>query len=309
MQIYFWQSSQGLQCDYLFSCFLENSRSARGLSSAAGAPDEGPDAAADSAAPASVFSSGRRITRSQQGASSAAAKKYPLRQSRSSGSDTEANGETEALCDDLSIVTCCCGAAADLPSAPRGLNIAVNDAIRGKDAEEKLWLKKKWEINLQHHRKLLRTWKWEPGASAFHRADVVKPVCNHRVFLIIQTSQRMILLLCYVRRVREKLSEFLCSLYMTVSLKMASFKSFEMFSWIIGTIVECFITFSKVRSLYLLSLLCFYHTVNQKVICCDLTDFYLYNWHESGFIWSSGVCKHWKMELILSIVDINDSGW
>ncbi|XP_024146957.1 histone acetyltransferase KAT7 isoform X2 [Oryzias melastigma] len=76
------QSSQGSS---------ENSRSARGLSSAAGAPDEGPDAAADSAAPASVFSSGRRITRSQQGASSAAAKKYPLRQSRSSGSDTEAN--------------------------------------------------------------------------------------------------------------------------------------------------------------------------------------------------------------------------
>uniref|UniRef100_H2MQA9 Histone acetyltransferase n=1 Tax=Oryzias latipes TaxID=8090 RepID=H2MQA9_ORYLA len=45
--------------------------------------------------PASVFSSGRRITRSQQGASSTTAKKYPLRQSRSSGSDTEANGETE----------------------------------------------------------------------------------------------------------------------------------------------------------------------------------------------------------------------
>uniref|UniRef100_A0A672GRY2 Histone acetyltransferase n=1 Tax=Salarias fasciatus TaxID=181472 RepID=A0A672GRY2_SALFA len=40
---------------------------------------------------ASVFSSGRRITRSQQGASNTAAKKYPLRQSRSSGSDTEAN--------------------------------------------------------------------------------------------------------------------------------------------------------------------------------------------------------------------------
>uniref|UniRef100_A0A8C7WNI3 Histone acetyltransferase n=1 Tax=Oryzias sinensis TaxID=183150 RepID=A0A8C7WNI3_9TELE len=49
------------------------------------------DVSADSAAPASVFSSGRRITRSQQGASSTTAKKYPLRQSRSSGSDTEAN--------------------------------------------------------------------------------------------------------------------------------------------------------------------------------------------------------------------------
>ncbi|KAF3846985.1 hypothetical protein F7725_004063, partial [Dissostichus mawsoni] len=41
---------------------------------------------------ASVFSSGRRITRSQQGATHTTAKKYPLRQSRSSGSDTEANG-------------------------------------------------------------------------------------------------------------------------------------------------------------------------------------------------------------------------
>ncbi|KAK1877540.1 Histone acetyltransferase KAT7 [Dissostichus eleginoides] len=40
---------------------------------------------------ASVFSSGRRITRSQQGATHTTAKKYPLRQSRSSGSDTEAN--------------------------------------------------------------------------------------------------------------------------------------------------------------------------------------------------------------------------
>uniref|UniRef100_A0AAQ5Z0N9 Histone acetyltransferase n=1 Tax=Amphiprion ocellaris TaxID=80972 RepID=A0AAQ5Z0N9_AMPOC len=44
---------------------------------------------------ASVFSSGRRITRSQQGATNTTAKKYPLRQSRSSGSDTEANGEND----------------------------------------------------------------------------------------------------------------------------------------------------------------------------------------------------------------------
>ncbi|XP_023813546.1 histone acetyltransferase KAT7 isoform X3 [Oryzias latipes] len=69
----------------------ENCRPARRLSSAAAARDDGPDVSADSAAPASVFSSGRRITRSQQGASSTTAKKYPLRQSRSSGSDTEAN--------------------------------------------------------------------------------------------------------------------------------------------------------------------------------------------------------------------------
>nr|XP_054606848.1 histone acetyltransferase KAT7 isoform X4 [Nothobranchius furzeri] len=67
----------------------ENCCSAPSSSPAAGGPDEGPDAAA--AVAASVFSSGRRITRSQQGAANATAKKYPLRQSRSSGSDTEVN--------------------------------------------------------------------------------------------------------------------------------------------------------------------------------------------------------------------------
>uniref|UniRef100_A0A1A8FN82 Histone acetyltransferase n=1 Tax=Nothobranchius korthausae TaxID=1143690 RepID=A0A1A8FN82_9TELE len=67
----------------------ENCCSAPSSSPAAGGPDEGPDAA--EAVAASVFSSGRRITRSQQGAANATAKKYPLRQSRSSGSDTEVN--------------------------------------------------------------------------------------------------------------------------------------------------------------------------------------------------------------------------
>ncbi|XP_075939184.1 histone acetyltransferase KAT7-like isoform X6 [Anarhichas minor] len=67
-------------------------------SPAATGPDEGLDSSAESAAvaaavAASVFSSGRRITRSQQGATNTAAKKYPLRQSRSSGSDTEANAD------------------------------------------------------------------------------------------------------------------------------------------------------------------------------------------------------------------------
>ncbi|XP_075888606.1 histone acetyltransferase KAT7-like isoform X3 [Nelusetta ayraudi] len=52
-------------------------------------------AAKASAVAASVFSSGRRVTRSQQGAINSAAKKYPLRQSRSSGSDTEANAEAK----------------------------------------------------------------------------------------------------------------------------------------------------------------------------------------------------------------------
>uniref|UniRef100_A0A1A7Z093 Histone acetyltransferase n=1 Tax=Iconisemion striatum TaxID=60296 RepID=A0A1A7Z093_9TELE len=65
----------------------ENCSSARSSSPAAGGADEGLDAAVA----ASVFSSGRRITRSQQGAANAMAKKYPLRQSRSSGSDTEVN--------------------------------------------------------------------------------------------------------------------------------------------------------------------------------------------------------------------------
>uniref|UniRef100_A0A669CEN1 Histone acetyltransferase n=1 Tax=Oreochromis niloticus TaxID=8128 RepID=A0A669CEN1_ORENI len=57
-------------------------------------PDEALDSAVESAptaVAASVFSSGRRVTRSQQGAANTTAKKYPLRQSRSSGSDTEAH--------------------------------------------------------------------------------------------------------------------------------------------------------------------------------------------------------------------------
>ncbi|XP_034749546.1 histone acetyltransferase KAT7-like isoform X10 [Etheostoma cragini] len=73
----------------------DNGSSVRSSSPAAPGPDEGLDSAAESATaaavPASVFSSGRRITRSQQGATNTTAKKYPLRQSRSSGSETEAN--------------------------------------------------------------------------------------------------------------------------------------------------------------------------------------------------------------------------
>ncbi|XP_035852901.1 histone acetyltransferase KAT7-like isoform X6 [Sander lucioperca] len=73
----------------------DNCSSVRSSSPAAPGPDEGLDSAAESAAAAavaaSVFSSGRRITRSQQGATNTTAKKYPLRQSRSSGSETEAN--------------------------------------------------------------------------------------------------------------------------------------------------------------------------------------------------------------------------
>ncbi|XP_014896955.1 histone acetyltransferase KAT7-like isoform X7 [Poecilia latipinna] len=81
----------------------DNSSSLRSGSPAAAAHDEGPDSAAESApaaataAPASVFSSGRRITRSQQGAANPKAKRYHLRQSRSSGSDTEANDAKQGV--------------------------------------------------------------------------------------------------------------------------------------------------------------------------------------------------------------------
>ncbi|XP_040045850.2 histone acetyltransferase KAT7 isoform X3 [Gasterosteus aculeatus] len=76
----------------------DNCSSVRSSSPAATGPDESPDSAAETAAAvaavaASVFSSGRRITRSQQGATNTVAKTYPLRQSRSSGSDTEANAD------------------------------------------------------------------------------------------------------------------------------------------------------------------------------------------------------------------------
>ncbi|XP_026179969.1 histone acetyltransferase KAT7-like isoform X2 [Mastacembelus armatus] len=70
----------------------DNCSSAQSNSPAGVGPDEGLDSAVESAAvAASVFSSGRRVTRSQQGATNPTGKKYPLRQSRSSGSDTEAN--------------------------------------------------------------------------------------------------------------------------------------------------------------------------------------------------------------------------
>ncbi|XP_029136635.1 histone acetyltransferase KAT7 isoform X3 [Labrus bergylta] len=74
----------------------DNCSSLRSNSPPAGGPEESLDLAAESktaAVAASVFSSGRRITRSQQGAINTTSKKYPLRQSRSSGSDTEAHAD------------------------------------------------------------------------------------------------------------------------------------------------------------------------------------------------------------------------
>ncbi|MEQ2303286.1 Histone acetyltransferase kat7 [Ameca splendens] len=73
-------------------------RLSRSSQDAAAVHDEGLGSAAESAAAsvaASVFSSEHRITRSQQGAANPKAKKYPLRQSRSSGSDTEANADAK----------------------------------------------------------------------------------------------------------------------------------------------------------------------------------------------------------------------
>lgn len=54
-------------------------------------------AEASTAVAESSFSSERMVTRSQQWAANNKAKKYSLRQSRSSGSDTEANGEKDFL--------------------------------------------------------------------------------------------------------------------------------------------------------------------------------------------------------------------
>ncbi|XP_054891103.1 histone acetyltransferase KAT7-like isoform X6 [Poeciliopsis prolifica] len=93
----------------------DNSSSLRSSSPAAAARNVGPDPAAEAdpapaAAPAAAAAataasvlSGRRITRSQQEAVNPKAKRYHLRQSRSSGSDTEANEEDERLAKELSL--------------------------------------------------------------------------------------------------------------------------------------------------------------------------------------------------------------
>ncbi|KAK7940200.1 hypothetical protein WMY93_003526 [Mugilogobius chulae] len=65
-----------------------SSQDSRVRSSSPAAAEESPR---EAPLAASIFTSGRRITRSQLGAANTTAKKYPLRQSRSSGSDTEAN--------------------------------------------------------------------------------------------------------------------------------------------------------------------------------------------------------------------------
>lgn len=89
--------------NYFFPSSLSPSNNCNSVRSGSPAPvvlnetyESSAPAKASAAVAASVFTSGRRVTRSQQGAINTAAKKYPLRQSRSSGSDTEATGERVA---------------------------------------------------------------------------------------------------------------------------------------------------------------------------------------------------------------------
>lgn len=74
---------------------LDNCNPVRSSSPAAGGAGEALDSVAEAskAVAESTFSSERMVTRSQQWAANNKAKKYSLRQSRSSGSDTEATGE------------------------------------------------------------------------------------------------------------------------------------------------------------------------------------------------------------------------
>lgn len=74
---------------------LDNCNPIRSSSPSAGGAGEALDSIAEAskAVAESTFSSERMVTRSQQWAANNKAKKYSLRQSRSSGSDTEANGE------------------------------------------------------------------------------------------------------------------------------------------------------------------------------------------------------------------------
>ncbi|KAM9843191.1 histone acetyltransferase KAT7-like isoform 2-T2 [Aulostomus maculatus] len=73
-----------------------NCSSLQSSSPAVVGPDEGVDMAA--AIAVSVFSSGRRVTRSQQGVPNTG-KQYPLRQSRPYGSDTEVNASLKQAAD------------------------------------------------------------------------------------------------------------------------------------------------------------------------------------------------------------------
>lgn len=77
----------------------DNCNPVRSSSPAAAGAGEAHDAIAEASTVVaeSSFSSERMVTRSQQWAANNKAKKYSLRQSRSSGSDTEGNGEKDFL--------------------------------------------------------------------------------------------------------------------------------------------------------------------------------------------------------------------
>ncbi|XP_053708714.1 histone acetyltransferase KAT7-like isoform X2 [Synchiropus splendidus] len=133
-------------------------------SPAAVSPEEAPDVAAEAAA--SVFTSGRRVTRSQQGAANTAAKKYPLRQSRSSGSDTETNGLKRSGDHDESPPRTPTGNAhssesdIDLSSPGNDHAPSINDIIVSQEEDERLAkelsLKEAAEHDLSHRPKRRR---------------------------------------------------------------------------------------------------------------------------------------------------------
>ncbi|KAM3864178.1 histone acetyltransferase KAT7-like isoform 2-T2 [Diretmus argenteus] len=112
-------------------------------SPADGGPEDGLDSAAEPAA-AAVLSSGRRVTRSQQGTPNTAAKKYPLRQSRSSGSDTEVNDPKQGADQDETPPRTPTGNApsseSDIEVSSPGNDLASssNDVIVSQEEDERL---------------------------------------------------------------------------------------------------------------------------------------------------------------------------
>ncbi|XP_054616203.1 histone acetyltransferase KAT7-like isoform X2 [Dunckerocampus dactyliophorus] len=117
----------------------DNSTRVRSSSPAAVGPEEGLEGAA-----ASVFSSGRRITRSQQGATNTTAKKYPLRQGRSSGLDVETNGVKQVADHDETPPRTPTGNAAssesDMEVSSNGNDLVSpsNDVIVSQEEDERL---------------------------------------------------------------------------------------------------------------------------------------------------------------------------
>ncbi|KAF7647514.1 hypothetical protein LDENG_00171140 [Lucifuga dentata] len=96
--------------------------------------DEGLDSSAAEAA--SAFSSGRRITRSQQAAPNTQTRRYSLRQSRSSGSDTETNEDLKQGADqDETPPRTPTGNA---PSSESDIDSPTNDIVVSQEEDERL---------------------------------------------------------------------------------------------------------------------------------------------------------------------------